>query len=326
MRDRAAGRHEASSGHALAGRPARPLIALFGPTAIGKTEVAVELAELLRGQGEEPLAISADALQVYRGLETLTAAPTPDQLARLPHRLVSFVPVTERFSVGEYMPLAHRAIDAALAAGQTPIVVGGTGLYLRAALCELDLRPPPPPGLRERLERELAVRGSEALHAELAQHAPGLARRIPPRDRSRVLRALELIAMGADPEPVRGAENRLWTDETRLPTILVGLTMERAALYRRIDERSERIFAAARAEVLRADAAGASRTAREAIGFEELLRGDLEGMKRASRRLAKAQLTWMRKLRGVTVIDVTSRSPREVAQIVLDRVRRAQRG
>jgi len=307
-------------------RRRRPVIALFGPTGVGKTELAIALAERLRALGEDPVAISADAMQVYRGLETLTAAPTPAERRQLDHQLVSFVPVTRTFSVGEYMPLAHRAVDAALESGRTPIVVGGTGLYVRAALCELDLRPAPPPGLRAALEARLAEHGPEELHRELAARAPALAARIPPRDRSRIVRALELLAMGVNPEPVRTGRNRLWTRETRLPTVLVGVVMARENLYERIDRRAERIFARAREEVVAADAAGASRTARQAIGFEEVLRGDLEGLKRQSRRLAKAQLTWLRKLPDLAAVDVTDLDAERAAERILAQLRRREHG
>src|SRR3954464_5331558 len=146
---------------------ATDVIALFGPTGVGKTDVAIALADLLRVRKERPVAISADALQVYRGLETHTGAATATEQARLEHRLLSFVPVESEFSVGEFMPLAHAEIDAALAAGRRPIVAGGTGLYLRAALTALSLKPPPPRELRARIEREVAERGLEAMHATL---------------------------------------------------------------------------------------------------------------------------------------------------------------
>jgi tRNA dimethylallyltransferase len=228
------------------------------------------------------------------------------------------VPVAETFSVGEFMPLAHAAVDAALAVGRRPIVVGGTGLYLRAALCELDLRPPPPPGLRERIEGELAARGSRALHAELEQRAPWAAERIDPSDRSRIVRALELHEVGAL-EPTAD-ESQLWTEDTRLPTLLVGLTMERDALYERIERRVDAMVAAgAEEEVCAAAAAGASPTARKALGFEELLAGDVEAMKRRTRNYAKRQLTWMRKLPNAVVLDVTDRAPADVADDVLAR-------
>src|ERR1700734_818005 len=137
------------------------VIALFGPTGIGKTALAIALAARLRERGENPVAVSADALQVYQGLETLTGAATPSERARLEHRLISFLPVDATFSAGQYAELAHAEIDELLASGQRPIVVGGTGLYLRAALTELSLRPPPPEGVRERWMVELARRGPE---------------------------------------------------------------------------------------------------------------------------------------------------------------------
>jgi tRNA dimethylallyltransferase len=289
------------------------VIALFGPTGVGKTAVAIALAERLRARGEAPLAISADALQVYQGLETLTGAATAEERERLEHRLLSFVPVAETFSAGEFAARAHAEIDAALAAGRRPIVVGGTGLYLQAALTDLELRPPPDPGLRARIEAELAARGPEALHAVLAERAPAAAAAIQPGDRARVIRALELLDMGEEPAPT-GEGSRLWTAELRHPTLLCGLVMERSALYARIDERVDEMVAAGAArEVGRAHDAGASRTARKALGFDELLRGDPDAMKRRSRNYARRQLTWMRRLEAVQVIDVTEVPPDAVA-------------
>jgi tRNA dimethylallyltransferase len=289
------------------------LIAIFGPTGVGKTDVTLALAERLRGRGEHPLAISADALQVYRGLDVLTGAASPAARAELEHRLVGFLPVSETFSAGDFAGRARHEVDAALAAGRRPIVVGGTGLYLQAALTDLELRPPPPPELRERLEREAEEEGPQALHAQLAAADPEAAERIEPTDRTRIVRALELLEMGE--EPASGGQSpSLWTAALRHPTLLCGLTMEREALYARIDARVGRMLAAGAAdEVRRARAAGASRTARAALGYAELLRGDVEGMKRRSRNYAKRQLTWMRKLRGVRVIDSTGREPAEVA-------------
>lgn len=291
------------------------MIAIFGPTGIGKTAVAIALAELLRGRGEDPLAVSADALQVYAGLETLTGAPSAHERAQLEHRLVGTVPIDRAFSVGEYMERAHAEIDGALAAGRRPLVVGGTGLYLRAALCDLELRPPPPPALRERLERAAGARGTAALHRELELRAPATAARVAPSDRSRVIRSLELLEMGAAPAET----GELWSASTRHPTVPAGLTMDRAALYARIDDRVEAIVAAGGAEeVRRAEAAGASRTARKALGYSELMTGDVEAMKRRTRNYAKRQLTWMRKLAGVRTLDVGGRAPADVARELLE--------
>jgi tRNA dimethylallyltransferase len=283
-----------------------PLIAIFGPTGVGKTSVAIELAERLRARGEHPVAISADALQVYRGLELLTGVATPEEQERLEHRLVSFVPVAETFSAGQFAALAHQEIDGALAGGRRPIVVGGTGLYLQAALTDLELRPPPPPGVRERILQAVDERGLEALHAELAGRSPAAAAAVEPTDRTRIVRALELLEMGEEPAPA-GPESRLWTAELRRPTLLFGLTMERERLYEQIDARvDEMVAAGAEEEVRRADAAGASPTARKALGFKELLRGEVDAMKRRTRNYAKRQLTWMRRLEGAELVDVGS--------------------
>jgi tRNA dimethylallyltransferase len=296
-----------------------PVVALFGSTGVGKTAVAAALADWLRFRGEDPVAISADALQVYAGLEVLTGTAPAAVRARLEHRLISFLPVDATFSAGEYAELAHAEIDGALAAGRRPIVVGGTGLYLRAALCDLALRPPPPPDVRERLERAVAERGAPALHAELAAVAPGAAARIDPGDGRRVVRALELLEAGELVEPPEDGPGALWTAQTRHPTLLVGLVMEREALYAAIDARVDAMLAAgAREEVRRAHAAGASRTARQALGFAELLAGDVEAMRRRTRNYAKRQVTWLRKLPGVHLVDVTHRTADDVAQELLD--------
>lgn len=288
------------------------VVALFGPTAIGKTAVAVELAELLRERGEDPVAISADSMQVYEGLGALTGAATAEEQVRLEHRLIGFVPVTQSFSVGEYMPLAHSEIDAALEEGRRPIVVGGTGLYLRAALTDLELRPPPDPALRARIQRRMDLEGPDALLTEVLDHAPHA--RIAPGDRNRIIRYLELIEMGVEPDP----GDELWSEHTRHPTLLAGLVMERDELDRRIDARTEAIAAAAIDEVQAAIAAGASPTARKAHGFEELVRGDVEGMKLRARQFARRQLTWMRKMPGVRRIDVSGREPGDVARELAD--------
>ncbi|TMM19232.1 MAG: tRNA (adenosine(37)-N6)-dimethylallyltransferase MiaA [Actinobacteria bacterium] len=299
------------------GPPARPeVLALFGPTAVGKTAIAIALAELLRSRGEHPVAVSADALQVYRGLELLTGVPSPAERAALEHRLISFLPLDATFSAGQYAALAHAEIDGLLAAGRRPLVVGGTGLYLRAALGELDLRPPPAEGARERWSAELRARGAVALHGLLERRAAWAAREIDPHDAQRLVRALELLDAG-ELEPPEGP-SQLWSGELRHPTLLVGLVMERQALHARIDARVREMLAAgAREQVLRAHAAGASDTARKALGFEELLAGDVERMRRRTRNYARRQLTWMRKLAGLHLIDVSGRDPASVAHEIL---------
>jgi tRNA dimethylallyltransferase len=286
------------------------VLAVFGPTGVGKTAVAIALAERLRAEGEDPVAVSADALQVYRGLTALTGAATAAEQERLEHRLIAFLDPDEPFSAGQYAQLAHREIDGLLAAGRRPIVVGGTGLYLRAALAELDLRPPVAAAVRDRRRAQLDARGAAALHAELAARAPGAAAAIEPGDSQRIVRALELIDAGYEPP----AGDQLWTSSTRHPTRLAGLTMERDALKRAIDARIDAMLAAGAAhEVRRAHARGVTPTVRKALGFRELLEGDVDAMRRRTHQYTRRQLTWMRKLPGVQLVDVTGREPPDVA-------------
>ncbi len=289
------------------------IVAIFGPTGIGKTAVAIELAERLRADGEDPAAISADALQLYAGLEVLTGAPSEAERERLEHRLVGTLPLTASASAGEFARAAHAEIDALLDQGRRPIVVGGTGLYLRAALAELDLRPPVAPEIRARRSEQLERHGAPALHEELARRAPETAAAIRPADGRRVTRALELLDAGEAPPPGTEA-SRLWTAALRRPALLAGLTMDREALVARIEARVDAMVAnGAEAEVRAATEAGASPGARQALGFQALLDGDVDAMKTQTRRYAKRQLTWMRKLPDVTPIDVTGRGPADVA-------------
>jgi tRNA dimethylallyltransferase len=284
------------------------ILALFGPTAVGKTGVAIAVAERLRERGEDPVAVNCDSIQVYKGLEVLSAAADAEQQAQLEHRLLSFVDPSEEFSAGRYAELAHAEIDSLLAEGRRPIVVGGTGLYLRAALADLDLRPPVPQQIREEVERELDERGPQALHAELEVD---LAAGVDPNDRKRIARFTELTRAGI--EPARSSD-RLWTAELRHPTLLVGLAMARGQLGERIDERVDQMVASAAAdEARRAAGAGASRTARAALGFEELLGGNPRAMKRAHRQYARRQLSWMRRMEEVVVVDRTARDDDDVA-------------
>jgi len=291
------------------------LIAIFGPTGVGKTEVAVELAGLLRARGDDPVAVSADAIAVYEGLDVLAAKPDTTELE---HRLVSCVPVDQEFSAGRFAALAHAEIDGLLAEGRTPVVVGGTGLYLRAALTDLDMRPPAEPGLREGLERELATVGPEALHRRLS---PGTAATVHPNDRKRIVRALELELGGSQPH---SASDQLWSEDLRRPAKLFGIVMEREALNARIDARVREMLAGgAVEEVELALERGASRTARKALGFKEIeahLAGEASldevqaRITHGHRAYVRRQLTWMRKVRGVEIVDRTDLPARAVAE------------
>lgn len=287
-------------------------LAIFGPTAVGKTGVAIEVADRLRERGEDPVAISCDSIQVYRGLEILSGSAGRQEQARLEHRLLGVVGVDEEFSAGRFAKLAHAEIDRLLAEGRRPIVVGGTGLYMRAALSQLELRPPVPSAVRAEIEADLDRRGAATLHAELA---PELASGVHPNDRKRIVRLTELSRLGIAAHPT---SERLWSERLRVPTLVVGLTSDGEALRARIDARvDEMVRFGALEEVRSAAAAGASRTARAAIGFDELLAGDVEAMKRAQWRFARRQLTWMRRMEDVARIDRTDRADADVAAEIL---------
>jgi tRNA dimethylallyltransferase len=284
------------------------IIAIFGPTAVGKTGIALALATLLRERGENPVAVGCDSIQVYRGLEVLSGAPTGEEREQLEHRLVGITDVADEFSAGRFADIAHREIDSLLEEGRRPIVVGGTGLYLRAALAELALRPPVPAEVRAEVERDLSERGSDALHAELPDE---LRSGVHPNDGKRIVRLTELTRLGIAPH---ASSEGLWTKKLRRPALLAGITIEREELHARIDERVDAMVATGAAkEAKEADAAGASRTARAAIGFGELIEGDVERMKAAQRAFARRQLTWMRRMPGVETIDRTGMEDAAVA-------------
>jgi tRNA dimethylallyltransferase len=295
--------------------PALELVAICGPTAVGKTSVAIALAKLLRERGEDPVAISCDAIQLYRGLELISGAPTAAQQEALEHRLVGVVDPCEEFSAGRFAELAEAEIAGLLAAGRRPILVGGTGLYMRAALTEIELQPPVAPAVRAEVEREIVESGSPAAHATLAAD---VAARVHPNDRKRVARALELQRSGLDPPERLGG---LWTAALRRPALVTGIVSERGALAERIDRRVEEMGAAGAAEQARAaEAAGLSRTARAALGFDAFLAGDLEAVKAAHRQYARRQLTWLRKASEVVLVDRDDRDDRDLARILAARL------
>ena len=280
------------------------VIGIFGPTASGKTRVAATLA----GRFPAEL-VSADAMQVYRGLPILTN--------QAPARLVAIWPLEHEASVGEYAPLAQAAIDEILAAGRTPIVVGGTGLYLRAALADLGLPPAPAPGERERWER--AYDEDPALaHERLAALDPAAAAAVHQNDRRRVVRALELTAAGASLAP---RADRLWAGETRHPTVLVGLDVPKDVLERRIEQRTRAMFDAGVVEEVRAALAGpVSTTARKTLGLDEVAtlprEEAIEAIVVRTRRYAAYQRKWMRRVPGLVMVDA-DRPPGEIADDIV---------
>jgi tRNA dimethylallyltransferase len=283
--------------------PAPSVLAIFGPTASGKTAVGEAVADRIGGE-----VVSADSAAVYRDLPVITAAP------ERPTRLVGVFPLAHEVSVGEYQRLAHAAIDELVGTDRTPVVVGGTGLYLRAALSSLDLPPPPPPGARERWSELYDERGAEAAHALLTDRDPAAAARVHANDRRRVVRALELAEAGHSLAP---ADDRLWTDDTRHPTTIVALDLPLDELDRRIVIRTAAMAAAGAAgEAARAWAQPLSETARKVLGLEEFatlpLDEAVERVTVATGRLARYQRKWLRRMPGVVTLDA-NRPPEEIA-------------
>jgi len=264
--------------------------------------------------------VSADSMQVYRGLPILTAQPEQ------PTRLVAVWPLSHEGSVAEYAGLAHREIDALLAEGRTAVVAGGTGLYLRAALAELELPPAPAAGQRERWERLYDRLGPERAHAALAERDPGAAARLHPNDRRRVVRALELTELGSS---LRPATDRLWREETRHPTLIFGLEVPRDVLAARIARRAESMFEAGVAEEARTALAGAiSPTAVRALGLREvaeLPRDEaLAALTARTRRYAAYQRKWMRRISGLVSVNA-DRPSGEIADEIVQVARTRER-
>ena len=283
------------------------VLAIFGPTASGKTAVAEAVADRVDGE-----LVSADAMQVYRGLAILT-----NQSPR-PTRLVGIWPLSHEASVAEYAQLAHAAVDDILAAGRLPIVVGGTGLYLRAALAELELPPAPGAGERARWERLYDVEGPDRAHQLLAGRDPAAAAVVHPNDRRRVVRALELAAAGTS---LRPRDDRLWSERTRWPSLVVGLDVPKDELARRIERRTAEIFErGVEDEVRRALAERISSTAEHVHGLREIATLPREeaiaGMNAQMRKYAAYQRKWMRRTPNIVVLDA-DRTPAAVAEEIV---------
>jgi tRNA dimethylallyltransferase len=303
----------------LAGNPALrsgpSVVAIFGPTASGKTAVAEAVSARLRGE-----VVSADSMQAYRGLPILTAQP------ERPTRLVGIWPLSHEGSVAEYAQLAHAAIDDLLAAGRTPVVTGGTGLYLRAALAELELPPAPTPELRARWEELYDRLGPGGAYGVLAERDPGAAARVHPNDRRRIVRALELTELSSS---LRPAADRLWAAETRRPTSIFGLDVPRDVLLERIEQRAASMFAAGVVEEARAALAGTiSSTAVQALGLRDVAElpheQALEALVVRTRRYAAYQRKWMRRIPGLVSVNA-DRPVDEIAHEIVEMASARQR-
>ena len=286
------------------------VVAVFGPTASGKSAVAQNLA--LRIGAE---VVSADALQVYARIPILTnQAPAAT-------RLTAFRDLSEEMSVGEYAALAHEAIDELVAAHGCAVVAGGTGLYFRAALADLAIPGAVDPESRAALERRYDA-DPVAAHARLAQLDPAASRVVHRNDRRRVVRALELAEQGSSLIP---ATDELWSTSMRHPTLVVGLEVAADELDRRIRSRAEGMIARGAVMEARAAMSGAiSKTAAKALGLAELttlpLEEATERLIERTRRYAAYQRKWMHRIPGIELVDA-NRAPKEVVDDVLDLAR-----
>jgi tRNA dimethylallyltransferase len=300
------------------------VVAIYGPTASGKSATAVALAHQIGGE-----IVSADSMQVYRGLECITNQPSEAEREGVPHHLVGYVDPFSAYDVAQFARDAHAAIDEILERGNVPIVAGGSGLYLRAALVDLTFPPQIDGAIRERIQREVEALGPAAAHAALTERDPAAAARIAPTDTRRVVRALELSEQGASLVPTEA--DGLWGDAMRHPTRLFALELDRAVVHDRIDARTPRLLdegGIAEIQALLADPRPLSHTAARAHGLDdvralsngEISRAECEQrLATRTRQFAKRQDTWRRRLEHAELVDA-NRTATAVADDIAQRL------
>jgi len=280
------------------------LIAVVGPTAAGKSELAMTLARAYDGE-----VVNADAMQLYRGLDVGTAKPTPAERAEVPHHLLDVLDVTESASVAAYQRAARAVVERVLAAGRTPVLVGGSGLYVQAVVDELEF-PGTDPALRAELTAELDRIGPAALHARLATSDPAAAAAVLPSNGRRIVRALEVIALTGRPFTARLPE----AAAPRYDAVLLGVDRPTAELDERIARRVARMFAAGLVAETRSLLPGLREgpTAARALGYQQILaaQDDLEGAAAdtvvATRRFVRRQRSWFRRDRRIVWLAADS--------------------
>lgn len=309
--------------------PMEPVIAILGATATGKSALALALAEILDGE-----IINADALQVYRGFDIGTAKPTAEERARVPHHLLDILEPWQRYSAGDFARRAREAIADIRSRGKRPLVVGGSGLYLRALFEGISPIPPGDPALRRQLRQRLEDEGLPALVAELESRDPATVARLAAGDSQRILRALEVVMVSGVPLS-RWIERQPFGDQ-RLSAMKIGLTLPRAILYDLIAVRVTRMVNHGwLEEVQRLLSSGLTQSlpAFQAIGYRQLA-GHLQGesslseaaeeITRQTRRFAKRQETWFRK--EPEVVWVTAGPPDELTPRILELIERSGSG
>ncbi len=292
----------------------KPLIVIVGPTAVGKSQIAIQVAKEL-----ETEVLTADSRQVYRGMDIGTDKPSLKERQGVPHRLIDLVEPDQPFNTGEFRRLAVAEIARLHQVGRVPLVVGGTGLYVRTLLHGLCEGPPADWEFRRGLERDADANGADWLYRQLAQVDPESARRLHPNDRVKIIRALEVHHLLG--RPLSGEHKRHAFAATPFTPLLIGLARERPALYRRIDERVELELAKGLVEETRgllAKGYGRQMGSMKALGYKQMagyLAGDYDYdeavrlLKRDTRHFAKRQLTWFRKELGIRWMTIEDGEP-----------------
>ena len=287
-----------------------PLICIVGPTAVGKTEIAIQLAQHLNAE-----IVSLDSRQIYREMDIGTAKPTLDQRGAVPHHLIDCVDVDQPFSVAEYQRLADTAIEDIRERGKRPMAVGGAGLYFRGLIDGLFEGPGADAEIRAKLQREADEHGNVALHERLHRCDPEAANRIHPNNLVRVIRALEVYELIG--KPISALQQQWKTNEPRYPFRAFGLNMPREVLYRRIEDRVDRMIEIGLIEEVKGlldQGYPRDCVAMQSFGYKELI-DHLDGkrtldeaialLKQNTRRFAKRQLTWFRNDPRIEWIDTS---------------------
>ena len=285
-----------------------PLLVICGPTASGKTRVALELAAGL------PIEIiSADSRQIYRGMDIGTAKATPEERAFVPHHLIDVVAPDQPFSAADFMVQGRAAITAIHERGKLAVMVGGTGLYIDALTRGLIVAPGEDPELRQELLELEAQQGEGTLHQRLQTIDPVAAQRLKPRDQLRIIRALEVFALTG--ETLTALQHRHAFADSPFDVITIGLEVERSTLYRRIEERAAMMFSSGlleEAQSLLHQGFSRELKALRTIGYREAiaclaressLAVAIEHTQQESRRYAKRQMTWFRKNNSIIMVD-----------------------
>ncbi len=283
---------------------------IAGPTAVGKTAAGIFLAKMTGGE-----IVSCDSMQIYREPVIAVSKPSSEELAAVPHYLIGDIPVSQQCDAAVFRSLAQSRVDEILSRGRVPVIVGGTGMYIKVLLDGIFDEPEIPDYVRKDLEDEALREGSARLYEELQEKDPEAARKIHAHDIRRIVRALEVCRWTGEPvSRLQKTAQGLWG---RYDIVMFGLRMDRERLYARIDNRVDRMVDAGLVEEIRALLAGElSRTARAIIGLKEIgayLSGEISlddakaEMKKNTRRLAKRQMTWFRAEKRIHWIDGVDR-------------------